>query len=862
MIGPIREKNSGALRCEHWPFLLLFAMASCFALPVRAEDGAKAFAILNARCAECHSPAEPKHGLVLTDPAGIVRGAKKGPVVRPGNPEASTLWQKVSADEMPPEKPLPAEEKETLREWIAGGAPGLPEPAGGVSRPDPATHWAFRAPVRQDPPKVREGSRVRNDIDRFVEHELEKQGLGIGTETDRGTLIRRVAFDLTGLPPTPSEISEFVNDSAPDAYERMMERYLASPRYGERWGRHWLDAAGYADSNGYFNADSDRPLAYRYRDYVIRAHSDDKPFDQFIREQIAGDELAGYKPGGDVTPEMAELLTATHFLRNAPDGTGESDGNDLERQTDRYSVIEGTLEVTCSALLGLTIKCAKCHDHKFDPISQREYFQMQAIFSAAYTPDPKRWMKPNERVVAIARHAEVEAWEKRTKELDEQSKPLKKHDEALTALMRKELGGRRIAKLEEPLRSQLTAARSVPESERTEEQRRLVEQNEKLFKGTEKEIADEYRFYAALHGRIRAKLDEIEKERPAPLNKVSALFEDRADPPPHHLLRRGQIADPGPEVEQGVPKVLCTATNPYKVAPRGEGETSSGRRRAFANWLTSPENPLLARVTVNRVWQYHFGRPLVATPANFGLSGAPPTHPELLDYLAVEFVRNGWSLKALHRTIMLSGTYRQTSATTAEAMAADPENRLFHAYPLHRLEAEAIRDAMLATSGELDGAMFGPYVPVSRDKAGQVIIAEDAPGAHRRSIYLQQRRTQIPALLDLFDCPSMVSNAARRSNSTIPLQSLALLNSEFVMSRSLAFARRLEKAVGNPISVRIDLAYELALGRKPDPAEKAMSEEFLNRQVREYGGREDAERLALRDFCQMLFASNAFLYIE
>jgi hypothetical protein len=682
-------------------------------------------------------------------------------------------------------------------------------------------HWAYRPPVRPAVPQISNlKSRIRNPIDRFILAALAARSLSLSPEADRTTLIRRVSFDLTGLPPAPADVDAFLADRSPDAYERLVERYLASPHYGERWGKYWLDAAGYADSNGYFNADSDRPLAWKYRDYVIRSFNADKPYDRFVREQLAGDEMAGYRPDGDVTPAMAELLTATHFLRNAPDGTGESDGNPDEVRTDRLSVLEGTLQITMNCLLGVTIQCARCHEHKFEPITHREYYALQAIFFPAY--DPERWTKPNDRVVALADRATRDDYKRRTAEID-----------------------REVKKLRDELSAAAKKLKTEPE----------------LQKLKDDELAKRFPAFATQREQTRQAIAGREKDRPPPLEQLSVFVETDPNPPPHHLLKRGQHNAPGAEVEPGVPAAFCAGENVYRVEPRPAGRVSSGRRTAFAKWVTSSENPLFARVMVNRVWQHHFGTGLVNTPDNLGRSGAKPTHPELLDYLAVEFVRDGWSVKALHRLILTSAAYRQSSAPP-ELPEVDPENRLLGRFPLRRLDAEALRDAMLCASGELDRRAGGAYVPGQRTAEGAVEVAEGQAGARRRSVYLQQRRTQVVTLLQLFDAPSVVGSCGTRTTSTVPLQSLALLNSNFARLRAQALARRLEREAGTDEAKRLATAFRLTYGREPSSDEAAAARRFLATQAKVYEGQGDAAGRTWADLCQMLLASNGFLYVE
>jgi hypothetical protein len=781
-------------------------------LPAKGDDGGSPptlqrhlLPLLKARCVKCHGPGKREGKLILATPKGVARGGKNGKLVVPGRPEESLIWARVADEEMPPEDPLSDEEKALIERWIKTGAAGLPVVVAG--EPEPSDHWAFAPLQPQEVPPVRDASRVRNRVDRFLQAALEAEGLTLGPEADRATLARRVSLDLTGLPPTPEEVAAFRADPAPDAYERMVERYLASPRYGERWGKYWLDAAGYADSNGYFAADTDRPLAYRYRDYVIRSWNEDRPLDQFLREQLAGDELSGFLRGGPASPETVDLLVASHFLRNAPDGTGESDGNPDELRADRFAVLEGAIEILGSSLFGMTFQCARCHDHKFEPFSQQEYYQLQAILYPAFPVD--KWLKPNERMVDAPLPADLEAWQASTKVVDAEIAALKAEFKA-----REGTGG-------------AGADKAKKEFERA--------------------------------------LRKLEAKRGESPGRVAWVSDLSAAPPEVHLLRRGNYSDRGPLVEPGVPAVLCDPDNPFEVSPPLKGVTSTGRRLALARWITRPGSrvsALLARVTVNRIWQYHFGTGLVATPENFGYSGAPPSHPELLEELALGLVESGWSAKALHRLIVSSAAYRQSSAPVDSARAVDPDDRLLWRFPIRRLDAEAVRDAMLAASGELDGRIGGRYVPAKGAGAGEIAVDEKADGARRRSVYLQQRRTHLVGLLEVFDAPSLVTNCTRRNATTIPLQSLSLLNSEFVLLRARALARRLEREAGPDADDRVTLAFLLAAGRAPTDPEREAARLFLGAQPGRYPGRADAAERAWADFCQAVLASNAFLYVE
>jgi len=800
------------------PFLTLALLAALPGFAASAERETRPnlerdiLPLLRVRCLKCHGPIKPKGKLNLTSARSLARGGSSGPVVVPGNLDESTLWDLVVNDEMPPkpDEPLPAGEKALLRRWIEQGARNLPS-AVEVRRAAPVTdHWAFAPAAQPQPPAPRDRSRVRTPIDCFIQQALEEEGLALGPDVDRATLIRRLSFDLTGAPPPPEEIAAFLGDPDPDAYTRTVERLLASPRYGERWGKYWLDASGYADSNGYFDADTDRPLAYRYRDYVIHAFNADRPLDQVIREQLAGDELAGDRRGQDTSPPNIAQLIATHFLRNGQDGTGESDGNADEVRTDKYAVLEGAIQIIGSSLLGLTLQCAKCHDHKFEPVTQKEYYQLQAILYPAFNLE--YWKKPNDRVVIAGPREEQARWEAHEKAIDAQIESLK----------------RKFA--------------SKPDAANQEES-------------------------------LKHAIEEANHERRPNPGRIAWVGDVSSDPSEIPLLVRGNIATPGPKVGPGVPAFLTDADNRYEPKPPFAGSTSTGRRLALARWITKPGSrpaALLARVLANRIWQNHFGAGLSATSDNLGYTGSAPTHPELLDFLAVELARSCWSAKALHRLIVTSSVYRQSSTPQLKATRVDPDNRLLARFPLRRLDAEAIRDAMLAVSGELDDRQGGPYVPTRRTESGEVVADESSAGATRRSVYLQQRRTQTASLLDVFDAPSIVTTCTRRLPSTIPLQSLSLLNAGFVVARAQKLAERLERdcnciAAGEAgDDARIIRAFLLTTGRAPDQDEHGAARRFLNSQPSRYPGRSeaDARRHAWTDFCQMLLASNAFLYVE
>jgi hypothetical protein len=768
--------------------------------------------ILKAHCLKCHGPVKPKGKLNLSNARSIARGGTNGAVVVPAKLDESTLWDLVANDEMPPEpdEPLSDEEKGTLRRWIQQGAKNLPTNADVNRTAQGSDHWAFAPSSRPAPPLVNNGGPIRTPVDRFIQKALEDQKLALGPEADRASLIRRVSFDLIGLPPEPEQVAKFVRDPAPDAYEKLVNGLLASPRYGERWGKFWLDASGYSDSNGYFSADTDRPLAYRYRDYIIRAFNADRPLDQIVREQLAGDELAGERRGSEADPTTIDLLIATHFLRNGQDGTGESDGNPDEVRADKYAVLEGATHIIGSSLLGLTLQCAKCHDHKFEPVTQREYYQFQAILYPALNLE--HWLKPNDRVVIAGPRDELTRWQIHEKVVDAQ-----------------------IEALERYLGSGTNATKTKDALERV----------------------------------IKAVNDQ---RLPNPC-RIAWVGDVSATPSEIPIFVRGNLATPGPKVGPGVLGVLTDPENQFAPAPPFQGSSSTGRRLALVRWLTRPgsrPSALLARVLANRIWQHHFGSGLVATSDNLGHTGSPPTHPELLEWLASELVHSEWSAKSLHRLIVTSRVYRQSSSSRPDAVQIDPDNRLLSRYPLRRLDAEAMRDSILAITGELADRHGGPYVPTHRDDSGEVVVSDTADGATRRSVYLQQRRTEITSLLELFDAPSIVTTCTRRVTSTIPLQSLSLMNSDFMVTQAGKFASRLEHDC-KPCpdgdadhNAYIDRAFLLAIGRSPTHDERASACRFVVTQPSRYPGLPESEsrHRALADFCQMLLASNAFLYVN
>ena len=1218
--------------------------------------------LLKARCVRCHGPNEPEGGLDLSRAATILEGGESGAALAE-SVEESLLWQRVTAGEMPPDRPLSPAEQDLLQGWIAAGMPGLAAAAqaGGG-------HWAFAPLHRPQTPQVtdripatmgdgRPSTGVRTAIDAHLQAALVARQLTLSPDADRPTLAWRASFVLTGLPPTPEEVASFVADPAPDAYERFVDRLLASPRYGEHWGKHWLDAAGYADTNGYFGKESDRANAWRYRDYVVASINADKPFDRFIREQLAGDELAAVPPGGTVTPEQRELLVATHFLRNGPDGTDDSAPSPEAQRIDRYAALEAVEQVVYTSLLGLTIKCARCHDHKFEPLTQREYYEAQAIFYPAFNPD--RWVKPRERVIRAATAEERAAWESNQAAVEVRlraaraehrawaerhrprgqslfhdsgsgrtsgggwttlpaghppprhlaaglavaadveswlvtppitwiapevggavqvtfdlvSDPAGPDDDACETLgyvlaardsrgsepgqagggnilvegrpkagprayrlrdtpapedRRESLGnlgraayrpggsyGVRVTNLGtgkcrlehlvdhtidgEPLvldqaelppapfalvrgpnsgfvvaklaverhppppvyrgellfvddgtrpvadlwseaapgdsppdlpvlladavpnrhsadrrgtrlrivsgmsgpswlctqrrfdwtpdavgrsiqvsfrlvddavdlpgsggrsrpatnigyalgannfgrrrpdapgnlivdggiegptlvhrnapagppgaalgRQRLSPGRrygvrvtnagggvyqltqvvdDVPEGPPLELEaadlpdgafaflfgggRSFVVENlivaaGHLAQGDSPEAVERAHRFAARAKEHRDLTDALEQELATPAGlEIPWVSDGSPEPPQVFLLRRGLYGEHGEEVSPAGLAVLSDSGHAFEVVPPPGGRTT-GRRLALAEWMLRPGSrpqALVARVRANWIWLHCFGSGLSPSPENFGLSGVEPSHPELLELLAAELVESGWSLKQMLRLVLCSTAFRQQSGPHAAGLAADPLNRLLWRFPVQRLDAESIRDAMLVISGDLDDALGGPPVLLEgvdgHGSKGEV-TPEETPGRQRRTLYVQRRRSVLPNFLQVFDLPAITATCAERPRSTVALQSLAQLNSAYSRSRAAALADRLIDAAGDDEG-RIRLAFALCTSREPDPADRAAAVAFLREQEAIYAPAAAAPRLALVDLCQIMFASNAFLYID
>ena len=797
--------------------------------------------VFRSHCIVCHGKWRQEAGLDLRTRESMLRGGKSGPALVPGKPQESLVLTRVARDEMPPKKDLFGDtnyvrrvktaDVDSLRRWIAEGAlepdasqPEKTDASLGHESP-PSDHWAFRPPQRFPVPKARDRHRVRHPIDAFLLEELENQELTFLPPATPNVLLRRLSFAVTGMTPEPEDLDRHLQVSATSgadaAYAQELDRLLGSTRYGEHWATSWLDSVGHADTHGKINRDEVRRYAWRYRDYVIRALNADKPYDRFLLEQIAGDELFDYRNKDAWTPDRRDALIATGFLRTAADDTDELALNFVP---SRMSVLNDQVASFSTAVMGLTMGCARCHDHKFDPISQRDYYRFSAVFRSAY--DPYDWRIPGE-VIYPPRFPVPERYRRLLDDLIEDELPeLTRYNRPLET---------KIVSLEAEL------SRFPLADERSEKQKEAAKKLQKQIDDQQKRL-------------MRAP-------------KILALFDTGGPPTPTHLLHRGDLRSPRSRVEPGVPAFFDGVLGNYQIEPPPHASDSSGRRLALARWLLRPGHPLTARVIVNRIWQQHFGHGLVLTPGNFGTTGSPPTHPKLLDWLATEFVRSGWSLKQLHRWILTSEVYRQRSDVDPERARLDPENKLLSRFPIRRLSGEEIRDTLLQVSGRLEATPFGPADEIQETADGEISVAV-AQGL-RRSVYAIRRRLKPLTLLDLFGAPRLMSGCLKRVSATVPTQALQLLNSRLTRDCGTLLARRiLSRDVLEPRE-QVNAAYRIAFARRPTPEEErddVVTLLALRKQwMRESGtATDDAPpgTQALATFCHALLNAPEFLYVD
>ena len=838
--------------------------------------------ILKAACFHCHGEEKKKRGGLDIRLVHLMQtGGDSGAAVVPGDPDASLLWQQVASDEMPDgPKKLTADQKQVIRDWIAQGAKTVrPEPK------DPDTvrfteeelgHWAFQ-PVKIHPIPQPDGFDIRTPIDAFVAERLAKRGLRFSPRAKRETLIRRITHDLTGLPPTAAEVEAFVGDETPQAWPRLVERLLSSPEFGVRWGRHWLDVAGYAESDGGGGNDTRRPNAWHYRDYVFESFNRNKPIDQFLREQIAGDELIGGKPDTN-DPRHVELLTATGFMRMAPDPTQSS--NSL---AERNQAAADAVQVIGSSTLGLTVGCAQCHDHKYDPIGIDDYYRFRAIFDPVFPL--QKWQQPSARLVDVTSAED----QKKAEEIEARAKEMDAAIQAKKTELAKTIQAAKLSDVPEEVREETLQAVLASAKDRTERQKELldlypmvkpvsfiagflVEYDNAAYREFEKQ---------------KAEVTKVRETKP-PKRLVRVATEQPDVVPVSAVLFRGNPNSPGEKVQPGELAVLSQAGKAPVLPVNESTRTTTGRRIAYASHLTSGQHPLTARVFVNRIWQHHFGQGIVDTPGDFGLNGEPPSHPELLDWLAADFVKHGWDQKRLHRMILLSTVYQQSARRTPELDAIDPENRLLARANLRRLEAEAVRDFILATTGDLNLESGGPSIPVTTNAEGKVVIgvtkirdglAAGVRGqneaAYRRSAFIESNRSLPLNMLATFDLPEMKPNCDRRRSTTVATQSLWFLNDDQIIGLTGGLADRLFTNHPTEADQRLDALFRKLFATAPTDEEQQYLSSFLERQEELFRADPNAEwqkkikaqpdapaRRSLAALAQVLMASNRFLYID
>ncbi len=834
--------------------------------------------ILKEHCFQCHGEDRKlSGGLDLRLRMLILKGGKSGPVIKAGESGKSRLVELVKSGEMPPKEELRLSpvEVEMIARWIDAGAPlARPEP---VEDPQPGEfiittaerrHWAFQSIRKPVPP----GSKLSHPVDAFIAKKLRSVNLGLSKRASKLSLIRRATFDLTGLPPSPEEVDAFVKDPSTNAFEVVIDRLLASPHYGERWARHWLDVAGYADSEGYNDKDTVRDDAWLYRDYVIRSINADKPWDRFIREQLAGDELvkATYATAQTLanrSRRAQELLTATGFLRLGPDGSGSSPADPAAA---RNKVLSETIRILSSSLLGMTVGCAECHHHRFEPIPQEDFYRLRAILEPVY--DLGNWRMPKNRQAQLISEAD-------RKKADELENEATAYGKEYLAEMLRVVGvifEREVAKLPGDLREFGRKAYATEAAQRTPEQTRfLIERYPAvnvqrttlhLFLNKYPDGDELAKGYLAL----QKKYTGLRARKPQP-DLIRLATEDPAKVPVTRVFYRGDHTSPEGEAIAPAGLSIVAPGKEFAFASQDPRLPTTGRRLAYANYLTDGGHPLVARVLVNRFWMHHFGRGIVESLDDFGLRGAAPTHPELLDWLAADFMEHGWRLKHLHKVLMLSRTYQQTSERRPECETLDQDNRLLWRMPVRRLDAESLRDAVLAVSGELNRDLYGAPVPVGADEGGLIAVAGGKSLTNRlelkRSLYIQARRSQPVTMLESFDLPAMEPNCARRVSSTVATQSLAMLNSAFIVRQAEAFAGRILQRSKEP-ETAVASAWKAAFGRELPAGERDGLLEFFRTQEKYFAGTVKGKaplasrRKGLASLCQVLLAANEFLYVD
>jgi mono/diheme cytochrome c family protein len=865
--------------------------------PQRVSD-AQVLPILELRCTVCHGKRLQEGGLDLRSLESMLTGGNSGPALVPGKPADSLLLKKIHAGEMPPKRRIvevsiqviTASEISRLEQWTAQGAmvdrdKADPENSAddGLVTNEDRQFWSFGevkrpavpvAVVAATDPVTTNNVTLHNPIDAYIHQQLKKHNLDFSQRASRSTLIRRLYLDLLGVPPSPPQILEFVNDASPIAYERLVDEVLASPAYGERWGGLWLDLAGYADSEGIQESDPPRPWNYLYRDYVIKSFNQDKPYSDFITQQLAGDELGDYSDADQITAEVFDNLVATGFLRQSSDGTFS---NITGFVPDRQRYINSVIEVYSSAILGLTIKCARCHSHKFDPIPQQDFYRLLDVFKGAL--DENHWYAPLERGTGrhkparylplmktsdrLALEANNETWQG---EIDVLQRALTSREEMEIS----KIVAARLSEVPQSIRMDVENMLGIAKEQRNKIQTYLAERFEEYLTVTIEDAELQDKAFAEYRTNQTKAILALKEKLQTP-TKIRALWDD-GDPSATYILTRGNYLTPARRVDAGVPSVLTDGKTEFVVNPLtaarpggddGNRIVSTGRRLALARWTVQREHPLTARVMVNRIWKHHFAKGLVSTLENFGLAGARPSHPQLLDWLSAEFMENGWSVKRIHYLIATSRTYQQSSGINDQHLVQDPANTWLARMPMRRLDAEMLRDSLLAIANVLSLQPFGPADGVT-PRADGLVVSNDTQGGWRRSIYVLHRRTTMPTLLVNFDRPRMSPNCIERTESTVAPQALHLMNDKQIHHWTELFAERVKANAGNDSAQRITYAYLCATGREPSDSEMQVASLFLEKLTKQWQSEQvaDAADKALVNLCHALINSAAFLYVD
>jgi cytochrome c553 len=820
-----------------------WAAPSMAAEPAPTEEQVRFFEsrvrpILADTCARCHGPRQSKAGLRLDSRAALLAGGDSGPAVVPGKPEESLIISAVRFEgpKMPPKQKLSSAQVTSLTEWVKMGAPwpgghdssaSMPVRRGEfvITESDRA-HWAFRPVTAPIPPKVGDSAWPINPIDAFILAKLESQGLRPNAPATKTELLRRATYDLTGLPPTPEEVDAFLGDTSPLAYEHVIDRLLASPRYGETWGRHWLDLVRFAETNSY-ERDDPKPNAWRYRDYVIRSLNRDKPYDRFVREQLAGDEL----PDAD-----ADSLTATGYY-----WLGIWDDEPTDREQAKFDGLDDIVATTGQVFLGLTIDCARCHDHKLDPIAQKDYYRLLAFFRNIN--DYTNGTPSDQLPVGFFDPAAKAAYAKAQAALD------RRRDEARAAA----------TALENQFRARFAEAHPGPDGKpRTLTDRDLhVAIPDEAPKLLGPKWLDRY-------NTLKRDLEALNAEKVL-VDTTLSLSEAGSKSPETFVLLRGNAHVHGDRVEPGFPQVLGVGTPELPNPP--PGARSCGRRLVLANWIASRDNPLASRVIVNRLWQHHFGRGIVRSPNNFGVQGDKPTHPELLDWLSVALVREDWHLKPLHRLLMTSQAYRMSSRANPEGLAKDPANDGFWRFDMRRLSAEEVRDTILAVAGTLNPAVYGrsifPAIPAEvlhgQSKPGYGWVVSPIDEQRRRSVYIHIKRSLVMPIMESFDVAETDRSTPVRFATTQPTQALGMLNSQFLDEQAGALADRLRREAGDNVERQVALAVRLAAARPPKPSEIERGVALIaSLKTGDHAGAHEA----LKAFCLVVMNLNEMIYLD